>query len=245
LSLAAFSRLVYNEIMKTKQTIPQLVQENADELRSRTDATTLRSWAISNGLDNRSAFPRYKKALLEIGIDYEALRNAGVAAKLESIQASATHELTLYSDAKAKNDRFGITDADGDPIWYGRFFEDDRDYNGEQSLGELAAAKKAVWFASKVKEKVGAASIRLNLFVDAEWLCYANAVFEPGNHSGGKARKLGEAAKRLGVDLLVEWVRGTENPADRFTVCSGFKRWQDNDLKALASEIVAGKLVSL
>ncbi len=42
------------------------------------------------------------------------------------------------------------------------------------------------------------------------------------------------AARNLGVELTVEWIRGVNNPADRFTVAKGYKGWRDNDLKALA-----------
>ena len=50
-----------------------------------------------------------------------------------------------------------------------------------------AAAKKAVWLAFKVKETLGLSAIKLALKVDAEWLCYANAVRQ-GKKGGGRAR---------------------------------------------------------
>ena len=152
--------------------------------------------------------------------------------KVEKVEAAK--EVVLYSDAKAKYDRFGITDADGKPVWYGRFFDNDRDYNGEQSSGEMAAAKKAVWLASKIAEKIGEA-VRLRLRVDAQWLCYANGYTGAYKESGGKALQLAEAAQRLGVDLIVEWVPGKENPADDYTICKGFQKWQDADLESLAN----------
>jgi hypothetical protein len=141
--------------------------------------------------------------------------------------------LTMFSDAKARKDRFAICDAVGKPLWFGKFFDNDKDYNGEQSSGEMAAAKKAVWLTSKIKEAVGADTIRLTLKVDAEWLTYANGVALGDEGAGGKARALGFAARRLGVDLWVEHIRGVDNPADAYTVGTGFKSWKKNDLKAL------------
>lgn len=47
------------------------------------------------------------------------------------------------------------------------------------------------------------------------------------------ARSLGELAQRYGVVLTVEHVRGFDNPADRYTVTSGFQKWQDTDLRGL------------
>lgn len=221
---------------RKKSPIREIVAENIDELRAMSTHKQLFDWARAHGIDSAAGFASFKKTLLVGGIDYEAMRasvNKESAAERES---AATHVVTLYSDAKAKYDRFGITSANGNPVWFGRFFSDDREYNGEQSSGELAAAKKAVWLASKVKETIGATAIRLELHVDAEWLCYANGV-EAGEKSGGKARTLAYAAQRLGVVLNVVWVKGTENPADKFTTCAGFKKWQDNDLAALAKPI--------
>jgi hypothetical protein len=40
-------------------------------------------------------------------------------------------------------------------------------------------SRKAVWLAAKVKETLGLSAIKLALKVDAEWLCYANAVRLP------------------------------------------------------------------
>jgi hypothetical protein len=193
------------------------------------------AWSRAHGLDSRAGFSAFKKALLEIGVDYDALRSAKRAERQAETEAKASAHLILITDAKAKHDRFAVCNAKGEPVWFGRFFEDDRDYNGEQSSGEMAAAKKAVWLASKVKAFIGADAIKLTLKVDAEWLTWANAVFDPAadSRAGGKARSLGEMAQKLGILLHVEHIAGVDNPADQYTVCSGFKRWQDTDLSSL------------
>jgi hypothetical protein len=131
---------------------------------------------------------------------------AASADKTARLEANATASLTLYCDAKANNDRFAICDKRGNPVWHGRFFfAIDHDYNGEQSAGEIAAAKKAVWLAAKVKETLGLSAIKLALKVDAEWLCYANTVRQ-GKEGGGRARALGDLAIRSGVVLTVEHI---------------------------------------
>ena len=147
-------------------------------------------------------------------------------------------KLVLYSDAKAKNNRFGITDADGNPLWYGLFFDSDRDYNGEQSTGEMAAAKKAVWLAGKIKEILNLKNIELELRVDAEWLTWANEAnrSDHDGKTGGKALKLAYAAKKAGIELTVEHVRGVDNPADKYTICYGHKSWRDNDFEKLINK---------
>src|SRR5690606_10267266 len=156
----------------------------------------------------------WKKALADAGIDYNSMRDARREEKQSQREAAVTHTLTLYTDAKARTDRFAVCDAGGEPVWYGKFFDGDRDYNGEQSSGEMAAAKKAVWLASKVAEAVGGV-VKLTLKVDAEWLTWANCS-DPKR--GGKAKDLRHAAERLGVVLEVEHISGTSNPADKWTV---------------------------
>jgi hypothetical protein len=41
----------------------------------------------------------------------------------------------------------------------------------------------------------------------------------------------------------MNWIPGAENPADSFTVVSGFKRWNDNDLTALAISATSAEAV--
>jgi hypothetical protein len=181
------------------------------------------AWAESHGIDNRSAWGRYKAALREVvGVNFDALRNVERRSQADVLENSVTHRLVLYSDAKASKERFGICGPDRAPVWYGRFFPDDPDFDGEQSSGEMAAAKKAVWLASKVAEALGG-TVALDLRVDAEWLCWANAT----DGRGGKAQVLANAARRLGVALTVSHIPGTQNPADKWTIADGYQRWQD------------------
>jgi hypothetical protein len=191
-----------------RQTIAARVAANLDQLRT-LDRASLRVWALENGLDSAAGFSRFKKALVEHGIDYATLGRPVLV---------PTAELTLYSDAKVSRDRFAVVFGEDEPAWYGRFFGE----VDEQSRGEMEAAKKAVWLASKVSAVAGRV-LRLRLYVDAQWLIYAN-----GETGGGKAGELRDYARRLGVALRVEWVRGTENPADAYTVCTGFQKWQES-----------------
>ena len=197
-------------------TVAQIVAANIDELRSLPSHRELAAWAEAHDLMTQARFPRFKKALAEHGVDYEALRTGVRSAE----KAAATHQITLYSDAKAKNLRYGICDQDGDPVWHGRDFDEIT----EQSAAEMAAAKTAVWLAGKVRESRGlpAGMLRLVLIVDAQWLCYAN-----GDSGGGKAAALRSAAGKAGVALEVRWISGKSNPADEYTVCTGFMKWQD------------------
>ena len=214
---------------KTK-TIKEKVLDAQDILKAMTSHTELRNWALSNGMDNRSAFPKFKDALKGIGVDYESIRSGVRKQQQLNLVSKIKHQVTLYVDAKASHNRFGITDEDGNVLWYGKFFDNDQDYNGEQSSGELAAAKKAVWLASKIKEAVGDDAIKLILFVDAQWLTYQD-------HPGQKGYALTQISKKYDIDLNVEWIPGTDNPADKWTVSSGYKKWSDNDIASLAKPV--------
>jgi hypothetical protein len=208
----------------TKKTISQIVKECEVELKIAANHTELRTWAIEKGFDNRSAFPKFKNALLEISIDYAGMKGITHQIQEQDIENQIEHALTLYTDAKASYGNFAICDKNGDVLWYGKFFPEDN--AGEQSRAEVASAKKAVWLASKVKEAIGGKPIYLNLIVDAQWLCYQD-------HSGQKGYVLTQAARKYGIKLDVTWIKGTENPADEYTTAKGFKKWQDNDLTKL------------
>lgn len=215
-------------------TIKDKVSANVELLKGMKTHTELRQWAIANQMDNRSAFPKFKTALNEIGLDYDQIKTGIFAEKKEELINKINYSVTLYSDAKASAGKFGITNADGNVLWYGRFF--DNEDAGEQSSAELEAAKKAVWLTSKIKEAIGEPAIELLLYVDAEWLTYQD-------HSGQKGYALTQLARKHNIDLHVHWISGKENPADEWTTANGYKKWSDNNLKTLAvvKEGKAGK----
>jgi hypothetical protein len=51
------------------------------------------------------------------------------------------------------------------------------------------------------------------------------------------ARPLAHLAQACNIDLHVVHIAGENNPADDYTICSGFKRWNDNDLATLVKPI--------
>lgn len=209
-------------------TIKEKVLAAKDQLIGLTNHSDLRNWAINNGMDNRSAFPRFKLALKEIGIDYNQMRSGRSQKESEELNQAIHFSVELYVDAKASYGKFGITDKDGDVLWYGKFF--DNDEAGEQSAAELSAAKKAVWLASKIKEAINENAIELILYVDAQWLTYQD-------HYGQKGYVLTLLAKKYNIKLDVKWVKGVDNLADKWTTTSGYKKWSDNDLSSLAQPL--------
>lgn len=80
-----------------KRTILQTVQENEALLKSLKTHTELREWAVLQGWDNRSAFPKFKTALNAIGLDYDVIKSGVKEQNSESINAlvKSGKELTL------------------------------------------------------------------------------------------------------------------------------------------------------
>lgn len=215
-----------------KKTIKDIVLENKDRCMACGTPQELYQLAIELGFNSRAAFPRYKAALKDIcDIDYDQVKQIRNEQRAESLAQSVTHETTLFVDAKARCQRFAICRESGDVVWFGIFFDDDQSFSygdrNEQSACECAAARKAIWFASKIKEAVQAQALRLNLKVDAQWLCTLT----------GKAAILASDARRFNIELHLEWIPGTTNPADRWTTASGFRKWNDGPLGELATPV--------
>lgn len=207
--------------MKSKTT-KQLVSEHTERVKSFKSTQEISAFIAEIGCKTQQRWGKAIAAIIEAGgPDYYALRGETRAATAADLSASVTHEVELFVDAKARCQRFAICNNFGQPTWYGIFFEDDQSFSygdrNEQSACECAAARKAIWLASKIKEASGAKAIRLILNVDAQWLCTL----------AGKASILASDARRLNVDLVMNWIPGTSNPADRWTTASGFKRWNE------------------
>lgn len=208
-----------------KKTIAQIVIENKEKALACGTTKDLYQLAIDLGFNSRAAFPRFKKALLEVcGIDYNEVRQTALEQRVMALDETVTHEVTLFSDAKARCERFAICGKNREVVWYGRFFDGE---GSEQSAAELEAALKAIWLASKVRNEVcqPGKTVRLNLFVDAQWLVTLS----------GKAAALSDAARKFNIELSIQWIAGTSNPADRWTTAAGFKKWSETDLRSLAT----------
>lgn len=223
-----------------KPTTKQLVEQNREAALAAKTPQEIEAFIESIGCATKQRWNKAVAAIIEVGgVDYYAARGEQRASTMDQLRESASHEVTLFVDAKARCCRFGICNSAGKPVWHGVFFEDDKSFSygdrTEQSACECAAARKAIWLASKIKESIGASAIRLNLKVDANWLCTLS----------GKASILASDARRFNIDLCMEWIPGNENPADKWATASGYKRWNDDPVNQLASEIKKGELVEV
>lgn len=139
--------------------------------------------------------------------------------------------LTLCINAAFNSGRFAITTFDGQPVWFGRFFENDG-HISNSATAEKAAAMKAVWLAGKVREAMGAEKLHLRLFTDAQWLTMPL----------GQAKELHESAAFRGLDFRPRWMSGQSNPADAFTRCAGY---QKADLQAVIELVTETTLANI
>lgn len=120
--------------------------------------------------------------------------------------------LTLCVDARLEHGRFAITTTSGEPLWFGRFFENDG-HISNQATAEKAAAMKAVWLAGKVREAIGSTQLHLRLLTDAKWLTM----------NMGQATELHSIAKSRGLVFRPLWIAGKTNPADALTTGRGYQ----------------------
>jgi hypothetical protein len=219
--------------MKSK-TVKETVTEHKEAALACKSAPELKTFIESIGCATKARWNKAVTAIKEVGgLDYYAARGEARASSASELRSQVTHETTLIIDAKARCQHFAICDERGSILWHGRFFDDDKSFSygdrNEQSATECATARKAIWLASKIKEAVGALAFHLTLKVDAQWLCSL----------AGKAAILASDARRFNIDLNVEWIPGIENPADKWTTASGYKKWSENNLASLASKLIS------
>ena len=148
-----------------------------------------------------------------------------------------TKLLSLCSNALASKNRFGICLRSGEPIWYGTFPPNDEYYNGEQWSAELETAKRAIWLTKRIKEMLDLTEMKLELFVEVEWLTLANEAKGSPRKSkaGGKARCLDILSEKHHIDLHMNLILSRQNPANRYITCKGFKRHSDGMAVAIES----------
>lgn len=193
-----------------KKTIVQIVAENKEKCLACGTPKDLYLLGVELGFNSRAAFPRYKKALLAVcGIDYDAVKLARTESIEASISASVEFEITLYTDFKMKTDKFAVCDRSKNVVGFGKTFEE-----LEQSQGELWTALKALDIAASAKRNLKIQAIRLNLFVDAQWLTSLS----------GKAEILATTARKFGIELNIQWIPGTTNPADEWTTAASYQK---------------------
>ena len=208
--------------------IDSIVAQHKRALKKATSHEPLKEFAKEQGFDNKQDFGKYKVSLRKIGVDYNELREETFKKrdeeqkkKLEALPEDAP-TIRLWAAAQEGDDgegSFAIVDADRNAVWYGRFFEDDHFRQaGDVVSGEISAAEKAVWVASRAFAAAGVEVGRLIL----ETTC--PDVYEEEMRASG-------ARYGIAVDVRLT----DDDRAVEMALVPGYKRWQDSDLAELVS----------
>lgn len=207
--------------------IDSLIAEHKAELKAAESHKQLNAFAEEHSLMTKQDFPKFKHCLLKIGVRYDQLREAyreSLEADLEKKAAELAEStdgatVCLWSAASEGDDSgaFAVVDFDDVPVWYGRFFDNDRiRVKGDLVSAEQSAADKAVWIAHKALESAGQETGQVIITTTCPDLDIP-------------ALRISGARFNLGVDVIVD---GDQRAVD-MAEAPGYKKWQDNDLAAL------------
>lgn len=208
--------------------IDSLIAEHKAELKAMESHKELNAFAETHSLMTKQDFPKFKHCLLKIGVRYDQLRQAyreSYEASLEEKAAELAEStdvatVCLWSAASEGDDgsgAFAVVDFDDIPVWYGRFFDNDRiRVAGDLISAEQSAADKAVWIAHKALEAAGHDTGRAIITTTCPDLDVP-------------ALRISGARLNIGVDVMVD----DDQRAVEMSEAPGYKKWQDNDLAAL------------
>lgn len=141
-------------------------------------------------------------------------------------QPDTPYEIVIMGDAKGKNHKFGLTTITGEPIYCGHFLEDKvqnpKDTNGQdaQLWSEFHALLNAIRLCQMYCYYRGIKPQDLTL-------CYLTDAQNIINQMRSQtcmtyyAHKTRQLLKETGISLQVEWIRGVDNHADRYTLVDG------------------------
>ena len=204
--------------------IAAIVAENAEDLKELTSHGDLFRWAKDNDLATKTKFPKFKSELRkQIGHDYDELRAIAKESYEQDIQQKAQElnekaeqgpRLVLNTAGDAEVGTYAVC-AGESVLWYGDFFEDDKDYEeGDQTSADVSAMKKAVWLATKIKEAAEAETLMLELHVV--------------NHEVPVPTS---ACVKAGLGLDFQIIDGV--PANEWCRENGYKSWRQVSLPEL------------
>ncbi|MBZ8176209.1 hypothetical protein GSS88_00090 [Corynebacterium sp. 3HC-13] len=208
--------------------IDAVIQDNKTQLKSVATHEQLKEFASQQGWMNKADFGKFKVSLRKLGIDYDVLRqrtfdkeNEKRAERVQQLDDDAprVHFLcAAIEDTSSGDGAFAIIAEDGEALWYGGFFEDDKTRRaGDLVSAEQSVAEKAVWFAHKCFEEAGHQLGRLELTTTCPEL---------------DIEKLCAMGYRYGIAVDIQ-VDDDDLRAVHMAEAPGYKNWQENNLADL------------
>lgn len=204
--------------------VERVVADGRDELATLTTARDLYQWAKDHDVDGKMRFGKFKTILKKhTGQNFDEIREEGRkqrAAALAAAAADAPSVSLLAAGAVAPEGEAGayaICTADGDTVWRGDFYDDDRHFDGTETSAHVSAAHKAVWLAGKARAEKDLEALRLIVTVS--------------DHHVSAAELAAEGARyRVVVELVV---CDTATAADESVDEPGFVSWRGTNLAGL------------
>ncbi|MFE5456106.1 hypothetical protein [Nocardia sp. NPDC056564] len=197
-----------------------VVRLRAGELHTYTRTSQFDRIAAQHRFHDAASFDRYVFALLDIGIDYDALRQAEARWAAEraggtlAVLAARGPRLRLFSAATMIS--FTVCRSDGHLLWHDHFRRPAA--IGTPASAAEAAARQAIWLAwrARIHAKAPAATLRLVMA-----------------HSYDiTTRRLQHAAETAGL-LLELSISGRHNPAAEQRARRDIVGWSELDLRYL------------
>ncbi len=204
-----------------KPTPDDVITARERELTAATTHGQVFRIAAEHGLNNHESFPLFKRALKDrLGIDYDQLRSSTEAARhaaateLAEAASSGPH-ITLAVAADAAAGQFAVCGAAGQPVWYGRF-RDDEQFD-HQSHAEHAAARKAIWLAGQARMDSERPAATLHLTM-------SRPDVNPGDLESAAA------SARLLLDVRIA---DLDNPASEWCAADGWLHYRSTPMASL------------
>ncbi|WP_378741190.1 hypothetical protein [Nocardia brasiliensis] len=197
-----------------------VVRVRAGELHTYTRTSQFDRVAAQHRFSDAASFDRYVLALLEVGIDYDALRQAEATWAAEqaggklAMLAAKGPRLRLFCAATMTS--FTICRSDGHLVWHDIFRHPAA--IGTPAIATEAAARQAIWLAWRARShtEVPAARLRLDMAHSYEIT----------------TRRLHHAAQTAGLLLEVS-TTGRHNPAAQQRTRRDAVDWAATDLATL------------
>lgn len=153
----------------------------------------------------------------------------GMTKQLELIENAqylpTKYKITIVGDAKGKNHKFGLTSVNGEPLYCGHFLENKlqptKDNNGDTQLwSEVHALLNAIRLCQMFCHYKGIKTSDLTLHYLTDSQILENLV--NSTHSMTYySHKIRALLKETGIKLKIDWIRGVDNMADRYTLIDG------------------------
>ena len=212
--------------MKPRHIVVKIVKSNEALLKSFKTHKELYKFAVEKGLTNSALeFFYFKDALFEIGINYYRLEEdtlnemeSILEEKNEVLRKKINKKIVLYSSASFTDKSFAICDIYFDPVWFGTFFKDPKNY----SNACLDSAQKAIYAACEFKKQNEIEAIELKLIVDAQWL-HTNYIYKK------MSIVLSQQAIKNNIVLDLQSTYASNNPANKYIL--KLKEGQKNYMK--------------